>query len=157
MTVAIDTNILLDILLPDETYQERSLILLLKYARAESLIISEIVYAELAVQFSERKLLDRFLQDTGIDVINSSRKVLQEAAIAWKKYTRNRSEGLQCSHCGQKKIVRCDKCEKIVSSRQYIISDFIIGGHAFIHSRKLLTRDRGFYRSYFKDLKIEEP
>jgi predicted nucleic acid-binding protein len=34
---------------------------------------------------------------------------------------------------------------------------FLIGAHALIQSDALLTRDRGFYRSRFKGLRILEP
>jgi len=55
MTAAVDTNILLDILLPDTKYLERALSLLTTYGRKHLLIISEVVYAELAAQFSDKK------------------------------------------------------------------------------------------------------
>ena len=34
--------------------------------------------------------------------------------------------------------------------------DFIIGAHAITHAQMLLSRDRGFYKTYFKDLKVEQ-
>jgi predicted nucleic acid-binding protein len=57
MSAAVDTNILLDILLPDPIYKESSLDLLTKYLKTDKLIISEIVYAELASQFTDKRLL----------------------------------------------------------------------------------------------------
>jgi hypothetical protein len=42
MTVAIDTNILLDILLPDPVYKDSSLSLIRKYMKSNSIIISDI-------------------------------------------------------------------------------------------------------------------
>ena len=47
MITAIDTNILLDILIPDEEFMLNSKRLLDKYAERGQLIISEIVYTEL--------------------------------------------------------------------------------------------------------------
>ena len=41
--------------------------------------------------------------------------------------------------------------------KERIVADFLIGGHAFVQCDRLLTRDRGFYRDYFKSLTIESP
>lgn len=155
MTVALDTNILLDVLLPDPDNKDPSFNLLTRYMKTDQLIISEIVYSELASQFSREKLLIDFLNDTNINLVASSQKALWIAAAAWKKYIGSRDKTLQCSHCGKKEVFRCSKCYSIITSRQHIISDFLIAGHALVESDKLLTRDRGFYRTYFAELHTE--
>ena len=38
-----------------------------------------------------------------------------------------------------------------------IVADFLIGAHAVAQCDCLLTRDRGFYRKYFKNLEIIDP
>lgn len=155
MTVAIDTNILLDILLPDPIFKDSSLNLLTNYSKTDRLIISEVVYSELASQFTDEKILKAFLRDVDIRLTFSTPDSLWTAATAWKKYAKSRDENLQCSNCGQKGIYKCYSCNSILSSRQHIISDFLIAGHAVVHSGKLLTRDRGFYRAYFENLLTE--
>lgn len=155
MTVAIDTNILLDILLPDPHYKDSSFNLLTNYMKTDRLIISEVVYSELASQFSSESLLKDFLNDTGIKLVGSSPRALWIAARAWEKYVRNRDEALQCSKCGRKDIYKCPVCHSNITTRQHIISDFLIAGHALVESGKLLTRDRGFYKTYFPELVIE--
>ena len=69
MIAAVDTNILLDILIPDENYLKSSKALLDRYIEKGQLIICEVVYAELASQFSSDKDLKAFLSDTGIIII----------------------------------------------------------------------------------------
>jgi hypothetical protein len=38
-----------------------------------------------------------------------------------------------------------------------VVADFLIGAHALKQADALLTRDRGFYRVYFKGLRVVEP
>jgi predicted nucleic acid-binding protein len=42
-------------------------------------------------------------------------------------------------------------------ARSRVIADFLIGAHADAAADRLLTRDRGFYRRYFEDLKVLDP
>jgi hypothetical protein len=38
-----------------------------------------------------------------------------------------------------------------------LVADFLIGAHALSQADRLLTRDRGFYRSYFGRLPVLDP
>ena len=155
MISAIDTNILLDILIPDKRYAESSKNLVEKFKEKGKLQICEIVYSELASQFPLSEELELFLQDTAINLQHSNWKSLSIAGERWKEYSTGRSQSLQCVVCGRKLSIECPQCSKIISGRQHIISDFIIGANALIHADLLLSRDRGYYKTYFKDLVVK--
>ena len=143
MITAVDTNILFDILLPDESHVLNSKRLLDEHALKGQLIICEIVYAELVSQFGSEKETKAFLFDTGIRLVRSDERSLTVAGERWKAYAKNR------------KPFACPQCNYPIQLRQRVLSDFIIGAHALMHAEQLLSRDRGFYKTYFKDLKVK--
>ena len=157
MIWAIDTNVLLDILIPNASCAQRSLEFLTNLSPDDELIISPVVFAELASQFPVSEDLERFLSDTRIELIPMSRPALFEASRTWKAYAAGRGRAFVCPKCGHNQRVICDACNEEMVYRQHILSDFLIGAHAKIHAERLITRDRGFYRTYFKTLKILTP
>ena len=154
MIIAVDTNILVDILNRDKEYFEVSSKYLYGAFRKGSLIISEIVYAELASLFKQRAKLDQFLSDFGIMLKSSNERVLWEAGQVWSEYTARRDGKIQCPHCGIKLIIRCKKCLSTITCRQHIMGDFLIGAHARVLADCIFTRDRGYYQTYFKDVPL---
>jgi len=153
---AVDTNILLDLLIPEAPYATESNILLDDAHAKGSIIISDVVYVELAALFSSHEELQLFLSDTGIRLEHSQPSALLVASEAWRSYTARRHQGLQCSRCWEIKSLHCSNCGAALTSRQHVLPDFLIGGHASIHADWLLTRDRGYYRTYFPNLRLQQ-
>jgi predicted nucleic acid-binding protein len=130
---AIDTNILLDILRPNEKYYEVSANALQEAAGSGVLVVCDIVYAELCVHFETQRDCDTFLESTEIRVEPLNRTAHFRAGRAWRKY---RQQG---------------------GPRTRILSDFLIGAHAELQANRLVSRDRGFYRQLFPGLSLLDP
>lgn len=133
MITAVDTNILLDVLLNDPAHADSSEGVLEQAYDEGALVISEVVYAELAPRFQNQSQLDRVLQELNVDMVAAGADV---AFLAGKKWSEYRRSG---------------------GTRARLLADFLIGAHAQLRAERFLTRDRGFYRSYFADLVLLEP
>lgn len=96
-------------------------------------MIHEIVAAEIASCFPTQAELQQRLDEVPIRIAESS---VETAFVAGKVYHEYRGQG---------------------GKRERMLADFIIGAHASLNADRLLTRDRGYYRTYFPDLQLLEP
>ena len=130
MISAVDTNVLLDVTLDDPVHADRSQKLLENAYQSGSLIICDLVYAELAPQFDSKAALVAMLATLNIRVVESGLEVAFLAGVKWAEYRR------------------------AGGNRTRLITEFLIGAHAQLHAECLLTRDRGFYKAYFPELRL---
>ncbi len=156
MITAIDSNILFDVLLPGESHSATSTAALSLAMARGSLVISEAVVAELYPVLGDQGNLADFLMRTGIRLEPSNLQTLGSAGSAWYQYTRSRPTGQLCHSCGTNQVVSCATCTAPIVSRQHILSDFLIGAHASVQADCLLTRDRGYFATYYPALTLIE-
>jgi len=133
MITAVDTNVLLDVLGADESFGEASRAALRRCFDEGALVACEVVWAETAAWFTPIERMTARLASMGIRFEPLDAVAAQEAGAAWRNY---RGAG---------------------GPRRRLLADFLVGGHAWHHAERLLTRDRGFYRAYFRDLAIVDP
>ena len=91
------------------------------------------VVAELGRYFSGNDALAAFLSDCQVDHEPMSLETALGAASIMRGYARNKGP------------------------RERVAPDFLIGAHAMHQCDALLTTDTGFFRHYFKNLKIVAP
>ena len=128
MITALDTGVLLDVFLDDKRHGLRSKQRLREAYDAGALVICDVVYAELAPAFGDREALDRALQEINVTLASLDSSIAWEAGRRWLRYRR------------------------AGGPRERILPDFLIGAHALMAADRVLTRDRGFYGTYYPEL-----
>lgn len=86
MITFVDTNVLLDVFLPDPKWGQKSKIRLEQAFDQGSLILNEIIYSELTPQFSSKALLDDALKILSIRIVSLDLKAAYNAGRIWKDY-----------------------------------------------------------------------
>ena len=129
MITAVDTSVLLDVFLPDKRHGPTSKERLRDAYDRGVILICDIVYAELVPAFNDRTKLDEALRQISVTISPINTTIAYEAGLRWLRY---RQDG---------------------GPRSRIISDFLIGAHAVTLADTFLTRDRGFYPTYFPELR----
>ena len=133
MITAVDTNVLLDFLTHDPQFGIASRNALRSAAGEGRLLACDVVWAEIAGCFPSIAACRDTLRNLEIEFSPIQPEAAFEAGLAWKAY---RARG---------------------GPRTRVAADFLIGAHAIFQADRLLTRDRGFYRSCFKRLKVLDP
>jgi len=155
MITAVDTNVVLDVLIPGQPCAESSKRLLDHHLANGKLIICEVVYAELASSFTSEKELKQFLADTGIGLVYSNEKSLYAAGKRWAEYAKKGGRSrFTCDRCGHAFAVTCPRCKTALTKRLHVLADFIVGAHALVQADCMLSRDLGVYKTYFSDLNV---
>jgi len=134
MITAVDTNVLIDILEPDPIFGPASRNALKRCLLQGSVLACEVVWAEVAVAYGhavERAV--EAMARMGIEYSPMTSEATLEAARCWYHHLEKGGD------------------------KRRIAADFLIGGHASKQADRLLTRDKGFYRSYFKKLNVKTP
>lgn len=131
--IFIDTNILIDVIAPNQPWRDWSIEKIELLGGEQPLVIDHIVLAELASGFSALEEVTDWLSRLGVEI-----RLLDDAAAfaAGQAFRRYRRSG---------------------PDRSSMLSDLLIGAHAQALDATLLTRDSAIYLSYFPELELITP
>jgi len=133
LITAVDSLVLLDVLLDDPAHVEASLAAL-KAARAKGrLVACPIVWAEVRAAFTLAGQEQGALAAAGISFDPFDENSAALAGDLWGQYRRRGGK------------------------RTRLVADFLVAAHAKCRADSLLTRDRGFYRAWVRGLTLVEP
>jgi predicted nucleic acid-binding protein len=130
---AVDTNVLLDVFAADPDFGPRSRDALDRCLGEGSLVVGDVVWAETLAAFPDPAVAVEALEGLGVAFAPTTREAAAAAATAWRDYRR------------------------AGGPRTRVVGDFLVGGHAQVQADRLLTRDRGFQRRYFPELRLLDP
>lgn len=133
MITSVDTSVLLDVFSADQVFGPRSSEALRRCLREGRVTACEVVWAELGAFFPAGDAVRDAMRRLGVEFDALSVDAAMHAGASWRKY---RERG---------------------GSRDRVIADFLVGAHASAQAERLLTRDRGFYRTYFARLRLIDP
>lgn len=134
MTTALDSAVLIDLFQQEPQRGARAADAIDQAIRAGRVIASDIVWAEVAGRFPADDVMTAAMGELGVEFDAMPEAAATHAGRLWRSFRQTGG-----------------------ARRDRIVPDFLVGAHALNRADALLTRDRGFYRRYFRALRIIEP
>lgn len=135
--ILLDSNVLIDIFAPDQSWYEWSSEATARASAADSLAINQIGIAEIAPAFATLDVLMTKLAIFNVQLLDLTDQGAFAAGKAFSFYRARRRAGGEQSGT--------------------VLPDFLIGGHAQSIGATIITRDPRFYRAYFPDVPLIAP
>ena len=136
--IAIDTSVLIDLI--GEDARAAAAEDALRSALTQGPVVAcEVVISEVVAGLGRGSLLLDALEDAGIGFVPLELRSAVRAGEMQRRYKERLRSGTQPPTVPRS------------------VPDFLIGAHAMMQCKALITRDAGFFRDYFKGLKVIVP
>lgn len=131
--IALDSSVLVDLISGRSEDAEAAAATLRQALQAGPVVLCEVALAEVCSSLQRGSQIMEAFDDIGIVYSPMEPKAALRAGEMQRRY---RQRG---------------------GNRSRTVADFLIGAHAMMQCDALVTRDAGFYRDYFKGLKVIVP
>ncbi len=131
--IACDSSVLVDLIDGTPADANAAMVALDQALLLGPVVLCEVALAEVCTSFKGGSEVLQLLEDVGIVYSAMEPKSALRAGEMQRRY---RQRG---------------------GRRERTVADFLIGAHAMMQCDALITRDAGFYRDYFKGLKVMVP
>ncbi len=137
--IAVDSNILIDFIGNDPGAADAADQALRRALASGPVVACEVVLAEVVAGLGNGSAVMDALEELGVDFS----PLEQRSAVRAGEMQRRHLERRRAAAAG-------------ADSRR-VVADFLVGAHALLQCHGLITRDAGFFRDYFKGLKLIVP
>ena len=136
--IAVDTSVMVDII-GDSAGASASVMALREALAAGPVVACEVVLAELVAGLGHSDIVMNACDEMGVGYSAMEQRAALGAGEMQRRYRERLGRG------------------KLAGAVRRSVPDFLIGAHALLQCQGLITRDAGFYRDFFKGLKVIVP
>ncbi len=137
--IAIDSNILIDFIGNDPVAADAADLALRRALGNGPVVACDVVLAEVVTGLGNGSMVIEALEELGVDFSPLEQRSAVRAGEMQRRYIERRRTAL--APVGPPRLV----------------ADFLVGAHALLQCQGLITRDAGFFRDYFKGLRVIVP
>lgn len=137
--IAVDSNVLVDLIGDNPGAADAAEAALRNALSRGPVVACEVVLAEVVAGLGNSALVVEIMDDIGVDFSPLEQRSAVRAGEMQRRYRDRIRQGT------------------LAGGPKRSIPDFLVGAHALLQCQGLITRDAGFFRDYFKGLKVIVP